>query len=271
MLNIVISMFQFAKDNAILCTIFNVVFGYAIYYACILSIWQIIVHEDIKYNPDYTYDDDYYWPLPTIIVMGIFAYIINFSQVAFMSLIYSRHYCGINFILHHLMIIYVWIVLGMSTTDGCKNRVWLTCHKNETVILNNDGIIQSKSISVYGIITLLIIEVVFSVYSYCKNRHVKFYFCENGVGEIIMMVLFHYMIGVFYILIPTVIWFCFCLISFISNESDGGGGVQGPSPNVWNTHMNTLFNGRSYTTNRKQINKKYVRDIENGIIDNIDI
>lgn len=139
-----------------------------------------------------------------------------------MSLKYSRHFFGINLNIHIIVLFYIWTVLGVidNEDNGCKDREWLTCHGNQTTVLNYEGIVNAQLLILHGITILFIFEITFCIFSYIQNRNVKYYFFQNGFCEIITMILVHYAAGLFYIMIPILIWFCFFLICQANSGSD---------------------------------------------------
>jgi hypothetical protein len=239
-------MFQCVRDNPGIIIIVNILFSYGLYNCCASILWQLFIYDDVQHNSKYAYDTDT-WLISTMIAAAAVAYATNATQLVFMTVQYSRHFGCIGTVINQFIFAYGWVALSVIE-GGCKEREWLSCYKNETSIVDNTAVTQSKTHLLYGIMFLNFIEVVFCICSYIKNKNNIYYFYPD-CREVPVMIMFHYSVAIVYSLLPLVMWCGFCLLS----DSDSGGGGGGGSGGVYFDYIHT---GRSYPN--KAIRKEQV-------------
>jgi hypothetical protein len=250
-------MFQSSRDNSGIVIIVNIILSYGIYNLCASILWQYIIYDDAHYNIEY--DTDSYWLMSTIIGMGLLAYIMNFAQLIFMTVLYSRHFGCIGTVINKFVFIYIWVVISAVENNGCKDREWLSCYKNDTIIVNNDGLAQSKILCGYGIAFLFFLEVVFCICSYIKNKNDIYYFYPDCCREITVMIMFHYSVAIVYSLLPLLLWCGLCLLDDTASSNESGG----------NVYFDYIHTGRSYPN--KAIRKEQVTDATSVDATSVDV
>jgi len=259
---VLVVMFQWVRDNPEIIIIVNILFSYGIYNCCASILWQLFIYDDVQYNSNY--ETDNHWMRGTIIVAGTIAYATNAAQLVFMTTQYSRHFGCIGTVINQFVFIYIWVALTVIEGSGCKERDWLSCYKNETAIVNNDGISQSKTKCIYGIMFLFFMEIVFSIYSYWKNKNTIYYFYPDCCREITAMILFHYVAALAYSLLPLVLWCALCAGSGAGSGEGSGGEGSGGEGSGWEgsggegddaekcIYVDYIYTGRPYHDKQTQ-------------------
>ena len=244
-------MFKTMKENPAVTLFINFFLSYLIHYSCANMIWQYFIYYDTGDNENYRIqeNDSDYLNLNTILILTAFVYICNFVQYSLLTFIFSRHFTGINLIIHKFMLLYVYLTISSVQGTGCKKREWLTCYKNETTILTNDSTNILKEYIFYGVIGMTVCEILFSVLSYIKNYNKIYYCSKNGIVEIIMVVALHYVLATIYCLI---LMFMFCLMIQCNCDNDNN---NNNNNNNNNSNNNNIFNNNY---NYSDSNNKYI-------------
>ena len=241
-------MMKSARENPLIVILIGLAFGYFIYYACATILWQYVIHLDINANPKYAFDDDEYWDLTTIISIGACTYFVNIIHSTCLSMIFTRHFGGINLVVHQLVFMYIYTSCEYAKND-CKKREWLSCYKNETmisnnetVILNDDGLNEASTLSIYCILYITVLILVLNIWSHLKNRKKLHYFSEHdSCYEFSSVLVLQYTAGIIYALIPLTIWIIFMCGINNDNNNNNECCPEDPMTVYW------IFNGKDNT------------------------
>ena len=252
-----------SRDSIGCISVFNLILSYLIYYGCITMIYQFIIYNDVNDNINYKIQDEKYFDYNDIFGLTVLIYTIHLIHIGILCKNFSRHFVGINFVIHKLILIYIIYNLNKLENNNCEDREWLSCYKNNTVVLENNNLNEMKKDISFAIICLTVLTVCYGVFSSLYNYKKIYYFYKNIIYETLSVILFYYISSFIYAVIPIII---LCII--VGSSSGNNECNCGTSNDVNNIYFGNVYYNNTIQNNERQ--SKEVHDIESQL-QNIDI